>query len=247
MSERRARTVFGRPCFGRSCFARPWHFGRLAVAILAVIATATIHGGLAQAQTGLYLKRSYAPVKKRLGEPQVRLNCKASTLKLSNCRSPISKRLWRWINGHAYCFAKAHYAATGRYETVTSAKLHCNLGMCTAPRLSSTGGRKSQHSYCRACDGTLVTVNGVRYNYLKAIRADRGKKGGSNRDLRFYLAFLDCWGPTGPGLTARPNVRLTIDRNRGVRDWREDPRGHSSHFHLSKPCYWCMWGKMAYE
>ncbi len=176
------------------------------------------------------------------GDPQVKLDCASSTLKIKPC-TVISSAFRDWINSRASCFVGAYQAATGAKDVPQSALLSCGSGI-VANRRVRKGGRWSLHRYRRACDGGQVTVNGQTFSYNAAVRAAR-KGASENTQLRFYLSFLDCWGPSGPG--AAPDGTIVYDANLGVRDWREDPRAHSDHYHLSVPCLSCIFDDMAYE
>ena len=176
------------------------------------------------------------------GEAQVQLDCASSTLKIKPC-TVISSAFRDWINSRASCFVGAYQAATGAKDVPQSALLSCRSGI-VANRRVRKGGRWSLHRYRRACDGGHVTVNGQTFNYNAAVRAAR-KGSSEDTQLRFYLSFLDCWGPPGPG--AAPDGTLVYDANLGVRDWREDPNGHGGHYHLSVPCLSCIFADMAYE
>lgn len=176
------------------------------------------------------------------GEAQVQLDCASSTLKIKPC-TVISSAFRDWINSRASCFVGAYQAATGAKDVPQSALLSCRSGI-VANRRVRKGGRWSLHRYRRACDGGHVTVNGQTFNYNAAVRAAR-KGSSEDRQLRFYLSFLDCWGPPGPG--AAPDGTIVYDANLGVRDWREDPNGHGGHYHLSVPCLSCIFADMAYE
>jgi chemotaxis response regulator CheB len=54
------------------------------------------------------------------GEPQVELDCAASSLKLEPCAT-ISRNLWDWVNRRAYCLDRAYSAAARRQRTARTA------------------------------------------------------------------------------------------------------------------------------
>lgn len=177
-------------------------------------------------------------------EPQVRLNCKASKIKIKPCQQ-ISENLWRWINSHGYLAIEAGYRAAGYKDTVKSAVIYCNQGIYNRKKIVSkrrTRRRRwSQHSYRRACDGNKITVNGVTFTY----KGSGVKKPRTTSD-KFFVSFLNNWGTVGLGYKVKSALYL-MDFNRGVRDCREDAR-HCYHYHLSKPCYTCLFtGSMGYE
>jgi hypothetical protein len=177
------------------------------------------------------------------GEPQVALDCDTSTLRLEPC-GVVSRYLWEWTNIRAYCLDAAYSAALNGKRSAHAATIFCNIGIYS-DRRTRPNGRWSQHRYRRACDGDRIVVDAEQFNYLDAVKAHRSGAKGRDPHYRFFTTFLDCWGTVGPG--TRPDGGLTLDFNRGVRDWREDPGGHSGHFHLSKPCLICSFGEMAYE
>ena len=170
------------------------------------------------------------------GEPQVELDCGSSNLKIEPCES-MSRSLWEWINDRAYCIEAAYSTALPGEHSVQRATISCDLGIYSERR-TRLGRRWSQHRYRRACDGDRVVVNSEQFSYRQAVEADRSGAKDQDMHYRFFTTFLDCWGP--PGLGTRPDGTLTFDFNRGVRDWREDPRGHSQHFHISRPCLACL-------
>lgn len=208
------------------------------MALLAVVLAVSVSRP-AQADLQLRAAGAAAPLH---DEPQVRLDCAASTLKIKPC-TVISAEFHSWINARASCFVDAYQAATGAQTVPQSATLDCRSGI-VSNRRTRRGKRWSQHRYRRACDGGRVTVDGETFSYSAAVSAAR-KGLHSDTQLKFYLSFLDCWGSPGAGMA--PDGSIVYDANRGVRDWREDPRGHSGHYHLSVPCVTCIFGDMAYE
>ena len=171
-------------------------------------------------------------------EPQVILDCKASTIKLQPCQK-ISANLWRWINSHGYAAIKKGYQAAGYSGKIKSAVIYCNKGIFNKKRIF--GRRWSQHTFRRACDGNKIIVNNKVFTY-----SGRGVKRPKTKSDYFFKAFLDRWGTIGFGINVASTIPL-IDLNRGVRDCREDRR-HCAHYHISKPCYMCIFtGTMGYE
>ena len=218
-----------------------WHAkaGSWGLLIVLSVLLAGVAGRPAHADLQL---NAAGPAPELHGEPQVKLDCAASTLKITPCTT-LSAEFRDWINSRAGCFLEGYAAATGATDVPQSVMLGC-LGGIYAPRKTRTGGRWSQHRYRRACDGRKILVGEQSFNYNAAVKAARNGSIGDPH-LKFYLAFLDCWGPPGPGMA--PDGSIVYDANRGVRDWREDPRGHSGHYHLSVPCVTCIFGEMAYE
>lgn len=210
--------------------------------LLVVLALVVLMTPIARAELRLNRIENVAPASLH-DEPQVDLDCAASTLKLEPCAT-ISHYLWEWINHQAYCVDAAYSAAMKSQRSAQTTTIFCNQGI-RSDRRTRPGGRWSQHRYGRACDGDHIIVDTERFNYLDAVAADRSGTKAEGRHHRSFTKFLDCWGT--PGIGARPDGGLTFDYNRGVRDWREDPSRHSGHFHLSKPCLFCNFGDMAYE
>jgi hypothetical protein len=191
----------------------------------------------------LKLNKAANDLKSLHGEPQVRLDCASSNFRIEPCEN-ISRDLWQWFNDRAYCISAAYSAALEREVSAQAATIFCDIGV-HSDRRTRPGGRWSQHRYRRACDGNRIVVDSRQFNYLEAVEADRSHAKAKNLHYRFFTTFLDCWGTLGLGI--RPDGGLTIDFNRGVRDWREDPEQHSQHYHLSRPCLTCKLGEMAYE
>lgn len=215
----------------------------VSVSLAAVILLAG-HGNAEQA-VSLQLKIAGKAGQAR-GEPLVRPDCEASNLKIYPCQ-PVAATWLNHLNSRGFAF-QAGFAASGQPGVVTSAVLDCSLGIRN-DRTTRSGGRFSRHAYGEACDGDKVTVNGITFDYRRAVRD------AESPDRAFFVAFLDNWGVTGPGCDPRKPITLMgwklnctpIVDNCGVIDWRE--RGARSQYgksyHLSY-CYLTDF-KRAYE
>lgn len=170
------------------------------------------------------------------GEPLVRPDCANSPLKIDPCQ-PVAQTWLDHLNSRGYAF-QAGFAAAGHTGVVTSAVLDCSFGIRNN-RTTRLGGRWSRHAYAEACDGDKVTVNGVTFDYQRAVRD------AASPDRAFFVAFLDNWGMTGPGCDPRQPTTIMgweinctpIVDNCGVIDWRE--RGVKSQYGQSYHLSYC--------
>jgi len=169
------------------------------------------------------------------GEQLVQPDCARSKLKIKPC-ARVARSLLKHMNSRAHAFAMG-YRAAGYTDVISVAVLDCSAGIYN-PRKTRSGKRNSRHAYAEACDGSAVRVNNRTFSYRRAVNNP------ASPDRRFFVAFLNAWGTTGPGCIPQPGYKIAGIKigcrpvfmdNCGVIDWRERGRRsqYGSTYHLS--------------